>query len=89
MDFKKTFNPIVMKNDNIYFKNENMENLKEQENHSIKKLKKKSKKRKHKSIRRLMKDIMKPKSRKKTQEIQKEKIMKNMGGGKFSKIEKI
>ena len=37
----------------------------------------------------MMKEIMKPKSRKETQEIHKEKIMKTMGGGSFSKIDKI
>ena len=91
MVFTNTLNQLK-ESDILCLKSKEIENPEDDKNievaeNPIKKPKKK--KRKYKSVRRMMKEIMKPKSRKETQEIHKEKIMKTMGGGSFSKIDKI
>ena len=93
MAFTNTINQLK-ESDILCLKPKDIENPEENKNveileNPIKKPKKKKKKRKYKSVRSIMKDIMKPKSRKETQEIHKEKILKTMGGGSFSKIDKI
>ena len=93
MAFTNTLNQLK-ESDILCLKSKEIENPEDDKNievaeNPIKKPKKKKKKRKYKSVRRMMKEIMKPKSRKETKEIHKEKIMKTMGGGSFSKIDKI
>ena len=94
MAFTNTLNPLNSNQEVLCIETkdtdaleENTEKITENIKNHVKKSKKK--KRKYKSVRRMMKEIMKPKSRKETQEIHKEKIMKTMGGGSFSKIDKI
>ena len=96
MAFTNTLNPLNQNQKVLCIETKDTKTLEENtaqntENitNPVKKPKKKKKKRKYKSVRSIMKDIMKPKSRKETQEIHKEKILKTMGGGSFSKIDKI
>ena len=96
MAFTNTLNPLNQNQEVLCIEKKDTNTLEENTaqntekiTNPVKKPKKKKKKRKYKSVRSIMKDIMKPKSRKETQEIHKEKILKTMGGGSFSKIDKI
>ena len=94
MTLTNTVNSFVIKDEHIKINDtvktshdslDSNKNIKEKKS----KKSKKSKKRKYKSVRSLMKEIMKPKSIEVMRKEHKEKILKNMGGGKFNKLDRI